>query len=194
MIIGLTGQTGAGKSSVSKILLKKGLFVVDCDEVSREITKKGSQTNLELAAAFGEDIILENGELNRALLAKRAFSNPENTALLNSITHPKIIDLIKEKIESTDSRYIVLDAPTLFESGADKLCDKIICVIADKEIRIKRISERDSLSCEQINARISAQKEDEFYINRSDAVIYNNSDFVSLERCTRDALNKIGVR
>lgn len=194
MIIGLTGQTGAGKSSVSKIFSEKGLFVIDCDKVAREITQKGSKTNEKLASAFGKDVILENGELDRALVAKRAFSNAQNTALLNSITHPEIINSIKEKIKKSDSKYIVLDAPTLFESGADKLCDKVICVIADKEIRVKRIAERDNLSFEQINARISAQKEDEFYINRSDAVIYNNSDFVSLEGCTNDALNKIGVK
>jgi len=193
LIIGLTGQTGAGKSTVSQILSEKGLFVIDCDKVSRNVTKKGSPLLKKLADAFGCDIILQNGELDRASLAKKAFSSSEKTELLNSITHPAIINEIKKLIDGSEQENIVLDAPTLFESGADKLCDKIICVLADVEVRKKRIAKRDNLNTEQISARISAQKQDSFYSDKSDVVIFNNLDFETLKQNTFNALKQIGV-
>ena len=194
MIIGLTGQSGAGKSTVSQFLKESGLFVIDCDKVSRDLNKKGSDLNKKLSDAFGKDIISENGELNRALLAKKAFSGKENTELLNSITHPEIISAIKGIIENSNEQNIVLDAPTLFESGSDKLCDKIICVVANEKTRKERIAARDNISLEQINARLSAQKEDSFYINRADAVIHNDSDKKTLKTSTNNALKQIGVK
>ena len=98
IIIGLTGQTGAGKTSVGELLSQKGCEVIDTDKIAREITEKGSPVLLLLAKAFGEDI-LENGELNRRLLASRAFSSRENTEKLNSVTHPEITKRVKQKIE-----------------------------------------------------------------------------------------------
>ncbi|MBE6788129.1 MAG: dephospho-CoA kinase [Ruminococcaceae bacterium] len=193
MIIGLTGQTGAGKSTVCAFLKEKAIAVIDCDKVSREVTEKGSALLKKLADAFGADVLFKDGSLNRKCLAEKAFSSKEKTRLLNSITHPEILKAIKEKINELDAQNILLDAPTLFESGADKLCDKIIAVVADENLRKSRITARDNLTEKQVSLRLSAQKDDKFYIEKADAVIINNGGTSELKNNTEKALQKIGV-
>lgn len=193
MIIGLTGQTGAGKSTVCHSFKEKGLVVIDCDKVAREVTQKGSRTLSELSKAFGNEIILSDGSLDRAALAQIAFSSPEKTNLLNAITHPAILNSLKEKIAKYPNEIIVLDAPTLLESGAYRLCDKIIAVVADENIRKQRIMRRDNLSQQQAEQRMKAQKDDAFYAQHADAVIYNNQDTCDLEKAIEQVLKKIGV-
>ena len=193
MIIGLTGQTGAGKSTVCDFLREKGLFIIDCDKVARSVTEKGSKTLSLLADAFGNDIILEDGTLNRRELASRAFQSAEKTALLNSITHPAITDAINNVISEHKSENIILDAPTLIESGAYKLCDKIISVLADAEVRKERIIVRDNLSLCEAEKRMSAQKDDAFYKEYSDAVIYNNNDKAQSLVSAEQIFSEIGV-
>jgi len=193
LIIGLTGQTGAGKSTVCAFLKEKAIAVIDCDKVSREVTEKGSALLKKLADAFGADVLFKDGSLNRKCLAEKAFSSKEKTRLLNSITHPEILKAIKEKINELDAQNILLDAPTLFESGADKLCDKIIAVVADENLRKSRITARDNLTEKQVSLRLSAQKDDKFYIEKADAVIINNGGTSELKNNTEKALQKIGV-
>lgn len=193
MIIGLTGQTGAGKSTVCEFLRENGLFIIDCDKVARSVTEKGSKTLSLLAEAFGKDIILADGSLNRRELASRAFQNAEKTELLNSITHPAITDEINKVISEHKNENIILDAPTLIESGANKLCDKIVSVLADADVRKKRIVARDNLTPVEAEKRMSAQKDDAFYKEFSDAVIYNNADRSETIECAKQIFSKIGV-
>ena len=193
MIIGLTGQTGAGKSTVCEFLRQMSFCVIDCDKVAREVTEKGSLFLSKLAAAFGNDIILADGSLNRRLLASLAFSSKDKTELLNKITHPEILSAIKQKIEGSSCEITVLDAPTLFESGADKLCDRIIAVLCDENKRKARIITRDNLSGEQADVRLSAAKSNEFFTERADAVIFNDGTLSELEINLKNALNQIGV-
>ncbi len=193
MIIGLTGQTGAGKSTLCRLFGDNGFYIIDCDKVARETTKKGRKTLLELAKAFGEDILLSDGSLDRKKLASRAFEDAEKTQLLNQITHPAIMDAIKEEIKNCNNDRIVLDAPTLIESGAYKLCDKIVSVLADKDVRLKRIIARDSISKKEAETRMSAQNDDLFYKQYSDAAIYNNSTQDSLNQDALKILSEIGV-
>ena len=193
MIIGLTGQTGAGKSTVCEFLREKGLFIVDCDKVARNVTEKGSKTLDLLAEAFGGDIILSDGTLNRKELASRAFQSAEKTALLNSITHPEIINAINNVIKEHKNENIILDAPTLIESGAYKLCDKIVSVLADANIRKERIIARDDISYAEAEKRMSAQKDDSFYKEYSDAVIFNDGDKLEVRKSAESIFSKIGV-
>ncbi len=193
MIIGLTGQTGAGKSTVSKILEQKGIAVIDCDKVARNVTEKGSPVLSELSIAFGEDIILADGSLSRRELAIRAFETPQKTELLNSITHPAILDAIKKEIAVYGDKTIVLDAPTLIESGAHALCDKIVAVVASANVRKERILSRDSISDYEAEKRMSAQKDDDFYAQYADAMIYNNGGITELEESIKRVFNEIGV-
>ena len=178
-VIGMTGPTGAGKSTVGQMLCERGFKIVDADKVARRVTEKGSPTLVALCDAFGDDILLADGELDRAALAKKAFADSESLEKLNSITHPAIIELIKQEIDALRASgevKIILDAPQLFEAGAHSLCDYILSVLADRETRLERIKLRDSITDEQAISRINAQKNDEFFVENSDFVIYNNSD------------------
>ncbi len=193
MIIGLTGQTGAGKSTVSNFLKENGFFVIDCDNVAKDVTVDNKELLSNLANSFGKQILNEDESLNRKALANLAFASKEKTELLNSIIHPVILEEIKLRINNSESKHIILDAPTLFESGADSLCDKIISVIADEKIRLKRVLKRDNISENEVKMRISAQGDDEYYISRSNAVIINNGGDNELVSQIKKAIAKIGA-
>lgn len=174
IIIGLTGQTGAGKSTVSEMLSQMDCVIINADSIAREALEKNSDCLKRLAELFGYDIIDDEGNCRRRLLAQRAFSSPKNKRLLDKTTHPWIIRRTTEYIEayrhSTD-RPIVFDAPLLFESGGDKLCDVIISVTAPEELRLERIIRRDGLSVGEARLRMSAQHDADYYIQGSDYVI-----------------------
>ncbi len=182
-IIGLTGQCGAGKSTVAGFLDQNGFYVINADLLVRKIYESGSPCLKTIAAVFGEDIITENGTPDRKLLAERAFSSKENTALLSSIVHPfvtaELFDEIKKAAESGVTT-IVYDAPQLFESNADVICDEIISVTAEKSVRLERICKRDNISKELALMRMNAQLDEEFFRENSDYIIENNSDISSL--------------
>lgn len=180
MVIGLTGQTGSGKSTVARLL---GFESINADEVAHEVLLDPRVKN-ELCGRFGQDILDDNGEINRGELAKKAFANPNSLAMLGAITHPAIIKEILDRIELLEGRgekIILLDAPTLFESGAHKMCSKIIFVTADGQIRKKRIMKRDGLSEQAAELRLRAQKTDDFY-KSADYKIINNGDKRELEK------------
>lgn len=187
-VIGLTGPTGAGKSSVTDIAKKLQIKVIDCDKIARKAVEKGSEGLLALAAAFGSDILLSDGTLNRQLLAERAFSSKEKTQLLNDTIFPFITSLVEEEI---DARVVMLDAPTLFESGIDSICNTTIAVLADFKTRKARIMERDGIDEKHAMLRINAGKQDEFYIGNAEHIIYNNSAFSDFEPKIRGLLENI---
>lgn len=182
-IIGLTGQSGAGKSTVAKFLEQNGFYVINADLLVRKIYNSGSPCLKTIAAVFGEDIITDNGTPDRRLLAERAFSSKENTALLSSIVHPfvtaELFDEIKKAAE-IGTTTVVYDAPQLFESNADVICDEIISVAAEKSVRLERICKRDNISKENALMRMNSQLDEEFFRENSDYIIENNSDLSSL--------------
>ena len=183
-IVGLTGSTGSGKSTVANMLIKKGCAVVDADALSREITKKNSPCLKVLSAEFGSDILNADGTLNRQILAEKAFASQDKVELLNSLTHPFIYMLAIKRIkEYADKGYkiIIFDAPVLFESSGDVLCDITVSVISSTENRIRRIMSRDSITKAQAMQRINVQKQDEYYISKSDIIIENNGDIKQTE-------------
>lgn len=182
-LIGLTGPTGAGKGQVANILREQGFATVDADKVAHKALEN-SRCITKLTEAFGEDIVNPDGTINRRQLASYAFENKESTQKLNSITHPVILALAKEEFEALSKdgyKNIVFDAPTLFESGAHTLCDKIIAVTADFDTRLERIIKRDSITQDEAIARMSAQKPSEFYAENADFEIKNNTDLESLK-------------
>ena len=172
-LIGLTGPTGAGKSTLAKKALEMGIQVIDCDKVAREAVVKGSGGLYALTKAFGSDILLLSGELDRKALSKKAFKCKEYTELLNKTLLPFIVDLVKQKINGDT---VLLDAPTLFESELWRECAFTVAVLAEPQIRLKRIIERDNISESEASLRMSAGKPDDFYINNADYIIYNNGD------------------
>ena len=181
-IIGLTGQSGAGKGTVAKILAENGIPHIDCDKIYHSMLKAEGECTKALIERFGKEILSEDGSVNRKKLANKVFlcdDKEKNLADLNAITHSTVLKKCRELIsEYKDQGKIAaaVDAPTLFESGFDKECDIILSVIAPIEIRLIRIMKRDELSREQALARFSAQKSEEFFIENSDYVIKNEHD------------------
>ncbi len=177
-IIGLTGPTGSGKSSLSMLATRMGWFVINCDSSARKAAYKGGPMLKDLVAAFGEDILDSDGELNRKTLAQKAFRNPLATDKLNRICLPHISNFVRAEIEAAtpDYEFILLDAPTLFESGLSDECDAVIAVLADEKLRLERIMERDSLTIDEATIRMRAGKDEEFYIARTPHILYNNTD------------------
>ena len=171
-IIGLTGPTGSGKTSACTVAEKLGYKVINCDKVAREATNK-ENVLAALINAFGEDIT-ENGKLNRKALAQKAFANEASTELLNETILPFIVEMINEQINAASQDKILLDAPTLYESGADSICSSVVAVLSSRENRKKRILARDNLTNEAAELRLNAGKSDDFYKERTDSIIYND--------------------
>lgn len=179
LTIGLTGPTGAGKSTVAVKLRERGYAVIDADKIAREITQPGSPVLAELAEAFGADI-LEDGVLNRGLLAERAFSAPEQTKKLNAITHPHIVRQMEAKRDAAfraGDRVAVMDGAQLFEAGADRICDFVVVVTAPEEVRLERLLRRDTIPAEKIRERMAAQFSGAYYERRADMIIRNYPPF-----------------
>ncbi len=186
LIIGLTGPTGAGKSTAAKIAEDLRFQVIDCDLCAREAVIKDRGGYYAVISSFGEDILDENKEIVRKRLAKKAFSSKENTELLNRTLFPFIIRIVKEKITSD---FVLIDAPTLFESGLDSICDKTVAVLSKKEIRLKRILARDKISEPDALLRIGAGKSDEYYLSKADTIIYNDGNPEEFSEKFREFLN-----
>ena len=183
-IIGLTGQTGAGKSEAARLLGECGLPIVSADEAARRAVED-SEVKAMLCAAFG-DVLLPDGNLNRQLVAKIAFSTPENTETLNHITHPKISEIMLAQAKECESDTVIFDASQLFEAHQDVFCHRIIGVLADPAIRRERIMQRDGLNREEAELRMSAQLSEEFFLTHCDDILYNNGSADAFQNAVRD--------
>lgn len=197
MIVGLTGPTGAGKTLVSDMLREwQGVAIIDCDQLSRRVASKGNRCLVDIAVEFSPLVIDSNGNLNRRRLAEIVFSDKEKLEALNRIIFPYIVeeaemDIIKAK--EAGAKVVVLDAPTLFDSGADRLCDKIVVVTADPTVRLNRIMKRDNITAEQAALRMGSQRNDEFFATRADYVVSNSGDRVELRLAVLELLNAFGL-
>ena len=179
-ILGLTGPTGAGKGAVGSILAQRGALIIDTDRLAREVVEKGSACLAKLADRFGEDILHADGTLNRAALAAKAFAAPAEKAALEAITHPAIIARSKEILAQSDAPLAVIDAPLLFESGMDAICDGTLAVLASREVRLSRILARDGIDEAAALCRMNAQPDDAFYRARADHILNNDGDEAQL--------------
>lgn len=194
LTVGLTGQTGAGKSTVSRIFFESGIPVINCDQIARKVVEPGQECLSALAGCFGREILLPGGELNRRKLAGIVFSDEKKLRLLNGMIFPYITAEIKlwlAALAGQGVKLALLDAPTLFESGADALCELIVAVIAREELRLARIMERDSLLEQDARARMSCQKSEEFFRSHANFVIENNNGAEELSASTKDVIETI---
>ena len=191
-VVGLTGPTGAGKSTVATVWREHGIPVIDTDQLARKIVEPGTECLQQLVDAFSSVIIRPDGSLDRAKLAEIAFSDADNAAKLNAITHPAILALTQQALEeAVDNGYevAVVDAPLLFEAGFDAICDEIVAVIAPYDQRMHRIMTRDSITEDMAKRRMAAQQADDFYCRDGVTIIHNDGSEKALISAAEVALN-----
>lgn len=198
-IIGLTGPSGAGKSTVAGFFAAYGIPAIDADRVYHDILAAPGPCTDELTAAFGRDVLNESGLVDRKKLGAAVFGRPDTPArlhTLNGITHKYVMAKVREETENyrrNGVRAVLFDAPQLFEAGADRTCDLVIGVLADKTHRLRRIMRRDGIDEAAALARLAAQKDDDFYRARCDLVLENNGDESIVAAEVRDFLIRSGV-
>lgn len=182
MIIGLTGSIATGKSTIAGMLKEYGLPIVDADVVARQVVEPGAETLAKIAEAFGQDIIKEDGTMDREKVGSIIFHEPARRQVLNDIIHPAIrTEMLRQRDEFivNGEPHVVMDIPLLFESKLQHFVEKILVVSVTEEIQLARLMERSGFSEEEARARISTQLPIQVKIKGADAVIYNDS---TLER------------
>lgn len=179
-IIGLTGESGSGKSRAAKIFAENSCVIIDADAVYNEILLKKPDIIKEIASVFGNSIINDDNTLNRRELAAKAFSSYENKKKLDEITHPPIVKECKDRAEkaSAEGRTVIIDAPLLFTSGLDKICDITVKLYAPETVRLARIIKRDGISEYEAVMRFSKQTEEAKLSNNADFSINNYEPYV----------------
>lgn len=196
LVIGLTGPSGAGKSVVSELFFAHGIPIVDADDVYHHILIPPSACLNELVYTFGPQILTANGMLDRKILGGIVFSDEKALSQLNQITHQYVMAAIRKRLDDLRRDGViaaVLDAPQLFEAGANKDCNIIVSVLADTETRIDRIMKRDNIDRDAALRRIAAQKSDDFFRTHSDYIIENNEDINKILPSVRQILTETGV-
>jgi len=178
MIIGITGNSGSGKTAAAEMLKEKlQCYLIDADDVQKELSKKGHEYYNGIVAVFGETILDENQEIVRQKLAEIIYNNPNKRELLNDLTNIYIVDAIKRQVDGLPRKStIIVDVPRLVECGLGPMCDVIIAVLAEREIKLDRICKRDNIDRETAEKRLDIQQDDQFYVDNSDYVIENNDD------------------
>lgn len=178
-VIGITGGIASGKTTVSDELARLGAKIIDADLISREVNEL-EECKTALKAAFPS--AFDGDRLDRVKLREIAFSTPEDTKKLNSITHPLIIRELKNRINATGG-IVFLVVPLMFETGCEKLCDEVITVSAEEKTRIKRLMARNTDITEELaKAIVSRQAGEEDRLARADRVIRNDGDLAEVKR------------
>lgn len=162
IVIGITGPTGAGKTTALDVLQENDFEIVDCDALYYELLRTDENLRASLRGAFGE-VFLPDGTLDRRAVAERVFGDENELAKLNGIVFPAVSAAVEQKIKKCSQKGLAIDAINLIESGMGKLCDATVAVTAPPAIRLKRIMVRDKLTEEQARARIDAQKPEQWY-------------------------------
>ena len=182
-IIGITGGIGSGKTTASEYLKSRGFHVIDADRIGHEIMQPGMPILIELSMVFGEDILSDNGVLNRKKLAEAAFADPQNKKMLDSITHKEIFEEIRRRMDVLSDqgvKIVFLDAALLFETGLENTCEQTWLIDAEEEIRINRAMDRDGSTRDQVMARLKNQMSSEEKRKRASHVVDNSGKLEQL--------------
>lgn len=174
-IIGLTGGIGSGKTTVSNEFAKLNIEIIDADVVARQVVEPNTPALTKIAQRFGEDILLDDGSLNRAKLRELIFANDSDKEWLNNLLHPLIRQEILIQLEQASSPYCLLSAPLLFENNLHKLVNRSLVIDIDQQTQINRTTKRDKVSKEQVEAIISSQIARQQRLELADDVIDNST-------------------
>ena len=183
-IIAITGGIGSGKSYVANIMsLYFNVLHINTDEMARKQMMKGRESYNRVVEAFRDkipDLLDENEEINRPVLSKYVFSNPNELKKLDDLTHPVVIDAIKEIIQEEKQRdfyeAVLIESALVYESGIDNICDEVWYVYAPVETRVKRLTDSRGYSREKIDSVLSGQMDEQEFLKKCDKVIKNGDD------------------
>jgi dephospho-CoA kinase len=183
-VLGLTGGIGSGKSLVSSMFRELGAVVVDADQLAREVVEPGQPALDEIREAFGSDIVLDDGRLNRPKLAEIIFEDEAARLRLNAITHPRILERMRAAVASHADRpgLLILDIPLLYENGRTDMVEKVVVVWVDRATQLGRLVQRDHLTAEQAQQRIASQMPLGVKRQRADEVIDNSGSLEATRR------------
>ena len=190
-IIGITGPTGAGKSTVCQGFAELGYDTVDADALYHSMLIPPSPCLDALRGEFGDNILNADGTLNRNALSALVFADKSALERLNSTVLPIVIEKMRDIIRAAEEKgapLLIIDAPTLIESGFDEECDLVISISAPEDVRIKRIMKRDGIDKDRAEQRVRGQKTDDFYRDASDAFIYDGGDAALLFKQAKEAI------
>jgi len=194
LIIGITGGIGSGKSTLSKLLRAEGYSVYDTDLEARRLQNEHSAMRKKLMDMFGKDIYSDQG-LNRSALGKIVFGKPELLTKLNTIVHPLVMeDFNSWVLNRYPKKMLFIESAILYESGFNKLVDKVILITADESIRIERVVNRDGVTPEHVRARMANQFPDKEKINRADFVIHSDDNKPLDEKMRKIIVDLLEIR
>ncbi len=176
-VIGLTGGIGSGKSTVARLFAEHGARVIDADTIGHEVYRPGTPGWEGVVGAFGRDVIAADGTIDRAVLGRRVFADPEARARLNAIVHPLIGMEIQTRLEAArqadDGRPVVIEAALLLDAGWRPLADVVVVVVAPRTVILERLQAQRGLAAADVEARIAAQIDDDARRRLADVVIEN---------------------
>lgn len=179
-VIGLTGGSGSGKSTIAKIFAEFGATIIDADKISHGITDSDETVLAKIRQEFSDDVF-ENGVLCRRALGKIVFSDEEALGKLNAILHPAIAEKILAIVKNSRSEIVIIDAPLLFSvKELVEICDETIAVTAPDDVRIDRISVRDGITRDEAKNRLASQVPQEKLAEMSDVVFVNDGDIAKI--------------
>lgn len=190
-VVGITGGIASGKSTVCQYISSLGYEVIDSDEISRKLSQRGMPLYAAILKAFGDDYLKKDLELDRKKLGQYVFGNQEELKKLNSISHPLIVEEIKNRIRKSEDSIIFLDIPLLFEAKLSYLCDTIVCVYVDRDTQLKRLVSRDGISKEYAERKIASQLSLEDKRSWADFVIESVDDIHQTKENINTVIKKI---
>lgn len=194
MVLGITGGIASGKTTVAQAFQAMGAVVISADQLAREIVRPGAKALRQIAAHFGQQVIKEDGTLNRQLLGDIIFNDQGARLVLNSITHPAIAELAGKRLREAElggAPLVVYDAPLLFEAGADKQVDMVLVVKVDERVQLARLMARDGIDQQQARARIDSQMPQREKAARADFVVDNSGSPEETEEQVRALMNDL---
>ena len=173
LVVGLTGGIGSGKTTIGKYFESLGIPIYIADKEAKALMNRSKVIRRKLIELFGESAYID-GQLNRSFLASKIFNDQTLLAKMNAIVHPKVASHFKRWLKKQDSPYVIKEAAIIFENNLEHQYDCIIVVVADENLRIKRVIKRDNASAQKVASIIRNQLPDKEKIRKSDFVIYNN--------------------
>ena len=195
LIVGLTGGVASGKTAVSQVLKEEGAYIIDADQIARELVQPQKPAWNELIKAFGQEILQEDGSIQRKKLADKIFVDPKQRKLLNQILHPRIKEEMdrrtKEIGEKDPQAIVVIDAPLIVELGDHREMDKLIVVTSTQTQQIERLKDRDRTNTEEALRIVSSQMPLEEKLKFADYVIRNEGSMEETKKRAKEVYQEL---